>query len=70
MVEHELRLARLAAAIQQTSRRLNALDHVLIPNLEVERRYIQMAPDERERSEHFRPKLSKRLLERRRGSLQ
>ena len=70
MVEHELRLARLAAAIQQTSRRLNALDHVLIPNLEVERRYIQMAPDERERSEHFRPKFPRRLLERRRGSLQ
>jgi V/A-type H+-transporting ATPase subunit D len=69
LAEHELRLARLAAEIQQTSRRLNALDHLLIPNLEAERRYIQMALDERERSEHFRLKLSKRLLERKRGGL-
>lgn len=66
---HELRLTRLAAEIQQTSRRLNALDHLLIPNLNAERSYIQMALDERERSEHFRLKLAKRLLERKRGDL-
>jgi V/A-type H+-transporting ATPase subunit D len=70
LAEHELRLARLAAEIQQTSRRLNALDHLLIPNLEAERSYIQMALDVRERSEHFRLKLAKRLLERKRGGLQ
>ena len=69
LADHELRLARLAAEIQQSSRRLNALDHLLIPNLQAERSYIEMALDERERSEHFRLKLAKRLLERKRGGL-
>lgn len=62
----ELRLTRLAAEIQRTSRRLNALDHLLIPRLESEREFIQMALDERERSDHFRLKLVKRTLERKR----
>jgi H(+)-transporting ATP synthase subunit D len=64
LAESELRLARLASEIQVTSRRLNALECILIPNLEVERDYIKMALDERERSDHFRLKLMKRLLER------
>jgi V/A-type H+-transporting ATPase subunit D len=66
LAESELRLTRLAAEIQQTSRRLNALDYVLIPRLKAERDYIKVALDERERSEHFRLKLVKRLLERKR----
>jgi len=66
LAESELRLKRLAAEIQSTSRRLNALDHLLIPRLESERDFIQMALDERERSDHFRLKLMKRLLERKR----
>jgi V/A-type H+-transporting ATPase subunit D len=64
LAESELRLARLASEIQVTSRRLNALEYILIPNLEIERDYIKMALDERERSDHFRLKLMKRLLER------
>jgi V/A-type H+-transporting ATPase subunit D len=64
----ELRLTRLAAEIQRTSRRLNALDHLLIPRLEAERDFIQMVLDERERSDHFRFKLMKRILERKRES--
>jgi V/A-type H+-transporting ATPase subunit D len=67
LAESELRLTRLAAEIQQTSRRLNALDYLLIPRLETERDYIKVALDERERSEHFRLKLAKRLLERKRS---
>ena len=63
LAESELRLKRLAAEIKRTSRRLNALDHLLIPRLESERDFIQMALDERERSDHFRLKLMKRLLE-------
>lgn len=63
LAESELRLKRLAAEIKSTSRRLNALDHLLIPRLEHERDFIQMALDERERSDHFRLKLMKRLLE-------
>jgi V/A-type H+-transporting ATPase subunit D len=68
LAEIELRLVRLAAEVQRTSRRLNALDHLLIPRLEAERDFIQMALDERERSDHFRFKLMKRILERRRES--
>lgn len=66
LAESELRLTRLAAEIQGTSRRLNALDHLLIPRLEAERDFIQMALDERERADHFRLKLTKRILERKR----
>ena len=68
LADVELRLTRLAAEIQRTSRRLNALDHLLIPRLEAERDFIQMALDERERSDHFRFKLMKRILERKRES--
>lgn len=67
LAESELRLTRLAAEIQRTSRRLNALDHLLIPRLEAERDYIQIALDERERTDHFRLKLVKRTLERKRA---
>jgi V/A-type H+-transporting ATPase subunit D len=66
LAETELRLARLGDEIQRTSRRLNALDHFLIPRLQAERDFIQMALDERERADHFRLKLVKRSLERRR----
>lgn len=62
LAESELRLTRLSREIQRTSRRLNALEHHLIPQLESEQKYIQMALDERERSDHFRMKLIKRSL--------
>jgi V/A-type H+-transporting ATPase subunit D len=67
LAETELRLTRLAGEIQRTSRRLNALDYLLIPRLETERKFIQMALDERERADHFRLKLVKRTLERKRS---
>jgi V/A-type H+-transporting ATPase subunit D len=66
LADTELRLTRLADEIKRTSRRLNALDHVLIPRLEAERDYIQTTLDERERSDRFRLKLAKRLLDRKR----
>lgn len=66
LAETELRLARLGDEIQRTSRRLNALEHFLIPRLKAERDFIQMALDERERADHFRLKLVKRSLERKR----
>ena len=65
LAESELRLTRLAAEIQRTSRRVNALEHVLIPRLIDERDYIQMALDERERVDHFRLKRVKQTLQRR-----
>jgi len=68
LAESELRLKRLAVEIQQTSRRLNALEHFLIPEMEMERDYIQLALDERERTDHFRLMLVKRVLQRKRGA--
>lgn len=68
LAESELRLSRLAEEIQRTSRRLNALDHLLIPRLKAERDQIQTALDERERADHYRLKLMKRILERKRGA--
>jgi V/A-type H+-transporting ATPase subunit D len=70
LAESELRLRRLAGEIQSTSRRLSALDHLLIPRLEAERAFIQMALDERERADHFRLMLLKRHLERKRGTVE
>lgn len=64
LAESELRLTRLAAEIQRTSRRVNALEHVLIPRLAAERAYIQMSLDERERADHFRLKRVKQALQR------
>lgn len=66
LAESELRLKRLADEIQRTSRRLNALDHLLIPHMQAELDFIQAALDERERADHFRLKLVKRILERKR----
>lgn len=66
LAESELRLTRLAAEIQRTSRRANALEYVLIPRLAAERDAIRMALDERERADHFRLKRVKQVLERRR----
>jgi V/A-type H+-transporting ATPase subunit D len=69
LAEIELRLARLGDEIQRTSRRLNALDHFVIPRLRAERDFIQMSLDERERADHFRLKMVKRSLERKRGTV-
>jgi V/A-type H+-transporting ATPase subunit D len=69
LAEIELRLTRLAGEIQRTSRRVNALEHVLIPRLIAERDYIQMALDERERADHFRLKRVKTALQRKHAAL-
>jgi V/A-type H+-transporting ATPase subunit D len=66
LAESEFRLRRLVGEIQRTSRRVNALKNILIPRLKEEARYIQMTLDERERVDHFRLKLAKRVLDRKR----
>jgi len=66
LADTTLRLTRLGDEIRRTSRRLNALDHNLIPRLQTEQRFIEAALDERERADHFRLKLVKRSLERKR----
>jgi V/A-type H+-transporting ATPase subunit D len=58
----ELRLRRLAAEIGTTTRRVNALDHVLIPALEERYRQVRATLDEREREDHFRLRRVKALL--------
>jgi V/A-type H+-transporting ATPase subunit D len=65
LAESELRLVRLTGEIQRTSRRVNALKHLVIPRLEAERDTIRLTLDERERADRFRLKLAKRSLERR-----
>lgn len=52
----ELRLHRLADQIRVTTRRVNALEHVVVPGLEREHRAIRMTLEERERQERFRLK--------------
>ena len=52
----EVRLRRLAAEIAATTRRVNALEHVVVPRLIASRNRIQRILEEREREEHFRLK--------------
>jgi V/A-type H+-transporting ATPase subunit D len=52
----ELRLRRLAEEIGKTTRRVNALEFVVIPRLVGERKRIQAVLEERERQDHFRLK--------------
>jgi V/A-type H+-transporting ATPase subunit D len=62
LAESELRLRRLAEEIGRTTRRVNALENVLIPRLESECNYIQMVLEEREREDLFRLKKVKRKI--------
>ena len=55
---------RLARELQKTQRRVNALQHVLIPRYEAAVTYIENALEEREREETFRLKRLKRQQER------
>jgi V/A-type H+-transporting ATPase subunit D len=50
----ELSLRRLAEEITRTTRRVNALEHVVIPRLESERDAIQAVLDERELEDRVR----------------
>lgn len=61
--ESELHLRFLSEEIQTLSRRVNALEHSLVPRLKGERDYIEMALEERARDERFRLKLAKRRLQ-------
>lgn len=54
LAARELRLRRLVDEIAKTTRRLNALDHVVVPELEAETRRIRAVLDERERQDRFR----------------
>lgn len=62
----EMRLRRLAEEIGCTTRRVNALDNVLIPRLEQQRDYVEMVLEERAREDLFRLKRIKVKLQRQR----
>jgi V/A-type H+-transporting ATPase subunit D len=62
----EMRLRRLAEEVGRTTRRVNALDNVLIPRLEEERNYVEMVLEERAREDLFRLKRVKVKLQRHR----
>jgi V/A-type H+-transporting ATPase subunit D len=62
MASSELRLRRLADEIRKTSRRVNALDNILIPRLYARRAYIEMILEERAREDLFRLKTVKRAM--------
>jgi H(+)-transporting ATP synthase, vacuolar type, subunit D len=64
LADGEFRLSKLMKEIMRTTRRLKALEHIIIPRLLAEYHYISMALEERERSEHFSMKLAKKLISR------
>jgi V/A-type H+-transporting ATPase subunit D len=64
LADGEFRLSKLMKEVLRTTRRLKALEHIIIPRLETEYRYISTSLEERERSEHFSLKLAKKLITR------
>jgi len=62
LADGELQLRKLMNEIFKTTRRLKALEHIIIPRLLAEHKYISNALEERERAGHFSLKLAKKLL--------
>jgi V/A-type H+-transporting ATPase subunit D len=61
----ELSLRRLAGEITQTTRRVNALEHVVVPRLRRERDMIRAVLDERELEDRIRLRRARRAARRR-----
>ncbi|MHB0976415.1 MAG: V-type ATP synthase subunit D [Candidatus Aquicultorales bacterium] len=66
----ETKLKRLGDEIQKTRRRVNALDYVVVPALNEQVKYIQMALEERAREDLFRLKKVKQSIEAKKKALQ
>ncbi len=66
LAETETSLQRLGGEIRMTRRRVNALEQVVIPNLEAQARSIEATIEEREREDLFRLKRVKRIIDRKR----
>jgi len=64
----ELHLARLGEEIQATSRRINALEQLLLPQLDAEARRVAAAIDERDREDAVRLKRFRAKRTRQAGS--
>lgn len=67
IAENEKTLELLGREIARTRRRVNILEHIIMPKLEATIKYLQMMFDEREREEKTRLKRVKAILSRRRG---
>ncbi len=63
MAEREKSIELLAAEIERTRRRVNALEYVLIPNLEEATRFVTMKLDENERASRVRLMKIKEMVE-------
>jgi len=70
LADGEIQLAVLMKEILHNTRRLKALELIVIPRLKGEFSYIRDELDERERSDHFRLKLAKNIIDRRNKSAQ
>jgi len=63
LAEIETAMRRLGAEIQMNRRRVNALEQILIPELQGQAKYIENAIEEREREDLFRLKKVKSIIE-------
>ncbi|MFA5237785.1 MAG: V-type ATP synthase subunit D [Methanoregula sp.] len=64
LAEIETAMRRLGTEIQMNRRRVNALEQILIPELQGQAKYIKNAIEEREREDLFRLKKVKSIIER------
>lgn len=64
LAEVEATVKRLAAEIEKTKRRVNALNYVVLPRINNTIRYIELMLEEQEREDLFRMKRVKAMLNR------
>jgi V/A-type H+-transporting ATPase subunit D len=63
MASNEVRVKRVGDEIRKTTRRVNALEQVVIPALKEQTRFIESTLEEREREDLFRFKRLKKMRE-------
>ena len=66
----EVRLKRMGFEIKKTTRRVNALEQVILPTIQIQVRYIRSVIEQREREDIFRlKKIKLKLLKKKQNSL-